>query len=134
MEEFQKICMRSNVSEDEGLKVARYLNGLKWNILEEMTLLSPKTVHQCYQLAINIEERSKRKQDQASKSRGKGRDQRGHRGGYQGRGTEQRNQGQSKLIEHGGETPSRGGYNRGRGPQGGSNRGRGVGRSNSLQT
>ena len=30
--EFQKLCMRSNVAEDEILKVARYLNGLKWNI------------------------------------------------------------------------------------------------------
>ena len=100
-EEFQKLCMRSNVTEDESLKVARYLNGLKWNIQEEMDLLSPKTVHQCYQLAIKIEERSKRKQDQASKGRGKGRDQRdqrGQRGGYQGRGNDQRNQGESKLT------------------------------------
>ena len=66
------------MTEDESLKVARYLNGLKWNIQEEMALLSPKTVHQCYQLAIKIEERNKRKHDHSSKGRGKGRDQRGH--------------------------------------------------------
>lgn len=131
-EEFQKLCLRSNVAEDESLKVARYLNGLKWNIQEEMALLSPKTVHQCYQLAIKIEERNKRKHDQSSKGRGRGRDQRGQRGGYQGRGGDQRSQGESKLTEHGGETSSRGGFNRGRGPQGGSNRGRGAGRSNSY--
>ena len=130
-EEFQRLCMRSNVTEDESIKVARYLNGFKWNIQEEMVLLSPKTVHQCYQLALKIEERSKRKQDQSSKGRDKGRDQRDQRGqcgGYQGRGNDQRNQGESKLTEHGGETSTRGGHNRGRGPQGGSNRGRGAGR------
>ena len=131
-EEFQRLCMRSNVTEDESIKVARYLNGLKWNIQEEMVLLSPKIVHQCYQLELKIEERSKRKQDQTSKGKGKGRDQRGQHGGYQGRGNDQRNQGESKLIEHGGETSTRGGHNRGKGPQGGSNRGRGAGRSNSY--
>lgn len=71
------------MSEDESIKVARYLNGLKWSIQEEMTLLSPKIVHQCYQLAIKIECKSRRKQDQTSKSRGRGRDQRGHRGSHQ---------------------------------------------------
>ena len=114
-EQFQKLCTRSHVAEDENLKVVRYLSGLKWNIQEEMTLLSPTTVHQCYQLVIKIEE-----------------NQRGHRGDYQGRGTKPRNQGESKAPEHWSETTTRGGHGRGRGSQGRSNKGRGSGRSNSY--
>ena len=54
-EEFEIFFTRSNVVEDDNIKVARYLSGLKWNIQKEMTLLNPKIVHQCYQLAIKIE-------------------------------------------------------------------------------
>lgn len=32
IEDFQKLFMRSNVLEDESIKVAKYLNGLKWSI------------------------------------------------------------------------------------------------------
>lgn len=31
-EEFQKLCPGSKIQEDENVKVARYLNGLRWNI------------------------------------------------------------------------------------------------------
>ena len=74
--------MRSKVTEDENLKVDRYLSGLKWSIQEETTLLNPKIVHQCYQLAIKIEEKNKRKHDQSSKGIGRGRDHRGYRCKY----------------------------------------------------
>ena len=30
--EFQKLCLNARVQEDETIKVARYLGGLKWNI------------------------------------------------------------------------------------------------------
>lgn len=52
--EFHKLCMRSKVVEDEKVKVARYLNGLKWNIQEETSLLTPDTVQKCHQLAIKV--------------------------------------------------------------------------------
>lgn len=45
---FQKLCLRSKVVEDESIKVARYLNGLRWNIQEDLSLLSPNTMHKCY--------------------------------------------------------------------------------------
>ena len=109
--------MRSNVAEDDNLKVASYLSILKWNIQEEMTLLSPKILHQCYQLVIKIEKKKKRKHDHSSKGRGRGRDQRGHRGGYQGRGTKSRSQGQSKGPDPRIETTPRGGHGRIRGSQ-----------------
>lgn len=62
-EEFQKLCLRSKIQEDENVKVARYLNGLRWNIQEELSLLCPTTVQKCYQLALKVEERSKKKQE-----------------------------------------------------------------------
>ena len=72
--EFQKLFMSSNVVEDENLKVGRYFSGLKRSTQEEMTLSSPKIVHQFYQLVLKIEERNKRMHDQSSKGRGRGRD------------------------------------------------------------
>ena len=62
-EEFQKSCLRSKVVEDENIRLARHLNGLKWSIQEDMILVTPKIVHQCYQMALKVEEKGKRKQD-----------------------------------------------------------------------
>ena len=33
--EFQKLCLRYRLHEDKGIKMARYLGGLKWSIQEE---------------------------------------------------------------------------------------------------
>lgn len=62
-EEFQKLCLRSKVVEDESTKLARYLNGLKWSIQEEMSLVNFKTIRKFYQMALKIEEKRKRKQE-----------------------------------------------------------------------
>lgn len=115
IDEFQKLCLRSKVVEDESIRLARYLNGLKWSIQEDMSLVTPKTVHQDYQIGLKVEEKGKRKQDQTSKNRGRGRDGRGHRGSYGGRSNDSRPQGESKLTEQSGETSQRGGSSRGRG-------------------
>ena len=72
------------------------------------------------------------KGDSNFKDRGRGKNQRGQRGGYQGRGSEKKNQGESKFTEQASDNSSRGGYNRGRSNQGGSSRGRASGRSNSY--
>ena len=47
-EEFQKLSLRSKFAEPESIKVARYLNGLRMNIQEELQLLSPNTIAKCY--------------------------------------------------------------------------------------
>ena len=60
-EEFQKLCLRSKVVEDETIRLERYLNGLKWYIQEDISLVTPKNVHQCYQMALQVEEKGKRK-------------------------------------------------------------------------
>ena len=40
--EFQKLCLRSKVVEEESIKLERYLNDLKWSIQEEMSLVNLK--------------------------------------------------------------------------------------------
>lgn len=47
-EEFQKLCLRSKVQEEESIKVARYLSSLKWNIQEEISLWTPTTIQKCH--------------------------------------------------------------------------------------
>ena len=123
--------LRSKKKEEESLKVARYLGGLKWNIQEELSLWAPTTIQRCHQLALKVEEKNKRKGDSNFKDRGKGRNQKNQRGGYQGKGSDQKSQSESKPMEQPIDHSSRGGYNRGRGNQGGSSRGRG-GRSSSY--
>ena len=98
-EELQNLCLRSKVVEDENIRLARYLNGLRWSIQEDMSLVTPKIVHKCYQMALKVEEKGKRKQDHTSKNRGRGRDSRGHRGSYGGRSNDIRSQGESKLTK-----------------------------------
>ena len=72
----------------------------------------------------------KRKGHSNSIGRGRGRYQRGHRGGYQGRGNGQRSQGESKLPKNDSESTPREEYTRGRGTQRGSSRGTNLGRIN----
>lgn len=74
IEEFQKICLRSKFQEDESIKVARYLSGLKWNIQEEISLWTPTNIQKCHHLTIKVEERNKRKGDSNNRGRGRGRE------------------------------------------------------------
>ena len=87
-EEFQRLCLRSKKQEEEPIKVARNLGGLKWNIQEKLSLWTPTTIQRCHQLALKVEENTRKKGESNFKDRGKGRNQRGQRGGYQGRGNE----------------------------------------------
>lgn len=54
-----------------------------------------------------MEEKNKKKGDSNFKDKGKGKNQREQRGGYQGRENEQRNQGENKLIEKATESSPR---------------------------
>ena len=45
-EEFYKINIRAGNTEDTSKKVARYMNGLKFDIQDEMSLFSPKSVEE----------------------------------------------------------------------------------------
>ena len=63
IEEFQNLCLISRVQEDEAIKVARYLEGPKWSIQEEINLWIPTIVHKCFQLSLKVEEKNKKKVD-----------------------------------------------------------------------
>ncbi|XP_059073655.1 uncharacterized protein LOC131874339 [Cryptomeria japonica] len=85
-EEFLKLCIKAKTIETEEEKLARYINGLKFSIQDELNLHTPRSVHKCYQIALKVEEKFKKKQDQNS-SRGNFRGRRPNfRGRSQGRG------------------------------------------------
>ena len=43
-EEFYKVCIRAGQTQDTYEKEARYVNGLRMDIQDEISILSPKTV------------------------------------------------------------------------------------------
>ena len=71
IEELQKLSLRSKLVKPASVKVARYLNGLRMNIQEELQLLSPNTIGKCYQLALKVEDKIKRRQENNNRSRGR---------------------------------------------------------------
>lgn len=56
--------------EDEKEMVSRYLNGLRYNIQDELSLATPRMVEECYKLAVKFEEKIKRRQEQQGRGRG----------------------------------------------------------------
>jgi len=54
-EEFYKVSIRAGEAQDTDEKVARYMNGLRMDIQDEISLLSPKTVEETYQIALKAE-------------------------------------------------------------------------------
>ena len=113
-EEFQKLCLRSRIQEDETVKVARYLGSLKWNIQEEISLWTPTIDHKCFQLALKVKEKNKKATYSKFRGIGREKDGRGQRG-YGGRGSDSRPQGDNKLTEQQEVSSRRGSFNRGRG-------------------
>ena len=51
-EEFYKVSIRSGEAQDIDENVARYMNGLRMDIQDEICLLSPKTVEEAYDITI----------------------------------------------------------------------------------
>jgi hypothetical protein len=70
-EEFYKLNIRAGHRESDDEKVARYLNGLRYDIQDELSMLTIRTVEDAYQMALKDEEKLSRKQGQ----RGRGRSQ-----------------------------------------------------------
>ena len=50
-------------------KVARYINGLRYEIQDEISMMSVRTVEDPYQFALKAEEKLARKQNQRGKGR-----------------------------------------------------------------
>ena len=55
-EELYMINLRARYIEDTTEKVARYLNGLRYDIQDELSLVNPIGVDEAYQYALRVEE------------------------------------------------------------------------------
>eukprot|EP00253_Pinus_taeda_P027252 PITA_27252 len=79
-EGFYKVSIRAGEAQDIDEKVARYMNGLKMDMQDEISLLSPKTVEEAYQIALKAEEKLMRKQSARGRGTFRGRGSQGGRG------------------------------------------------------
>jgi hypothetical protein len=69
-EEFYRLNIRTGQRERDEERVARYINGLRYEIQDELSMMSVRTVEDAYQFALKAEEKLARKQNQ--RGRGKG--------------------------------------------------------------
>ena len=61
-EEFYKVNLRVGYVEESTVKAARYVNGIRMYIQEEISMISPRTMKEAYQCALRVEEKITRKQ------------------------------------------------------------------------
>ena len=71
-EEFYQVNLRAGYIEDTPEKTTRFVHGLRWEILDEINILSPRTIDEAYQSDLNVEEKINRKQN-ARRGGGSGR-------------------------------------------------------------
>ena len=79
--EFYKVSIRAGQIQEIEEKVARYINGLRVEIQDEMSMLSLKTMDEAYQMALKAEEKLLRKQSARGKGTFRGKGSQGGRGG-----------------------------------------------------
>jgi hypothetical protein len=68
-EEFYKLNIRAGHRESDDEKVARYMNGLRYDIQDEMSMMIIQTIEDAYQMALKAEEKLSRKQSQRGRGR-----------------------------------------------------------------
>eukprot|EP00253_Pinus_taeda_P023394 PITA_23394 len=68
-EEFYRVNLRAGYTEDTAERTARYVNGLRMEILDEISILSPNSTEEAYQSTIKEEEKLNRRQN-ARRGRG----------------------------------------------------------------
>jgi uncharacterized protein YjbK len=56
-EEFYRMNIRACHHESNDEKVARYMNGLRYEIQDEMSMMTIRTVEDSYQMALKVEEK-----------------------------------------------------------------------------
>jgi hypothetical protein len=64
--EFYKLNIRAGHRESDDEKVARYINGLRYEIQDELSMATIRTVEDAYQMALKAEEKLSCKQSQRS--------------------------------------------------------------------
>jgi len=122
-EEFYKLNLRAGYAEDTPEKTARFVNGLRGEILDEIGILSPRTLDEAYQFALKAEENINRKQN-AKRGGGTGRGKgkvfgrgRGAATGEEGSSSKSAGAAERDNSTRGGRPPQRGrGEGWGRGP------------------
>jgi hypothetical protein len=62
--EFYKLNISIGHWEIHNEKVSRYMNGLRYDIQDEMSMVTIRTVEDAYQMALKVEEKLSRKQGQ----------------------------------------------------------------------
>jgi hypothetical protein len=73
IEEFYKINIRVGRRESDDEKVARYMNGLRYDIQYEMSMIIIRNVEDAYQMALKVEEKLSRKKGQRDQGRSQAR-------------------------------------------------------------
>ena len=80
-EEFYRLDIRSGHVVDDAEKIARYINGLRFGIQDEIIFVNLESVEEAYQYALKAEEILTKKHEQGQRGRG-GRFQRGRGRSY----------------------------------------------------
>eukprot|EP00253_Pinus_taeda_P004493 PITA_04493 len=117
IEEFYRVNLRAGYTDDTPEKTTRYVNGLRLEIMDEISILSPRNIDEAFQSVVKAEEKINRKQNNR---RGRGHSyDRGRTATNSEEGSNSRASGTAKKGDN-----TRGGrpYQRGRG----NGRGRGT--------
>eukprot|EP00253_Pinus_taeda_P018976 PITA_18976 len=115
--EFYKVSIRAGQTQDTNEKVARYVNGLRMDIQDEISILSPKIVEEAYQVVLKVEEKLIRKKYATGRGTFQGKGSQGGRG----ISTTPRDGASSSSTQHAtteGDAGGRGSFSRGRGGRG----------------
>jgi hypothetical protein len=67
--EFYKLNIMAGHRESDDEKVSRYMNGLRYDIQDEMSMVTIRMVEDAYQMALKAEEKLSRKQSQRDRGR-----------------------------------------------------------------
>ena len=65
--EFFRLSIRAGHTQGSLERVARYINGLRYDIQDELILLNLKTIEDAYQVSSKVEEKLLRKQNQKNR-------------------------------------------------------------------
>ena len=68
-EEFFRLSIRDGYTQGGLERVSRYINGLRYDIQDELGLLNLKTIEDAYQVASKVEEKLLRKQNQGNREK-----------------------------------------------------------------
>jgi hypothetical protein len=68
-EEFYRINIREGHRESDDEKVSRYMNGMRYDIQDDMRMMTIRNVEYDYHIALKVEEKMSRKQGQRGRGR-----------------------------------------------------------------